>query len=295
MCVYPKFFYAMSERGGLGVKVVKKINTSAVLAIDSAGETVVVFGKGIGFPPVPYELNDLNRVQRIFYGIDSRYYSLIAELPQSIVMLSAEVADEAEIQLRCRLNPNLAITLADHLNFALKRFEKGLSLAAPIAYDIEHLYQREYTLGLYALELLKEQTGTELPKVEAVNVAMHLINAEAEVEGLQSVLRVMEIMDAVEKVIEGALKITLDRESFYYSRFTMHLRYLIQRLESGKQMDLDTGGMLPALAGEFPEVHRCALAVADYFREELDWECNQEEILYLMLHINRMWEKAVQD
>lgn len=276
------------------MKVVKKINTSAVLAIDSAGETVVVFGKGIGFPPVPYELNDLNRVQRIFYGIDSRYYSLIAELPQSIVMLSAEVADEAEIQLRCHLNPNLTITLADHLNFALNRFQKGLNLAAPIAYDIEHLYQREYTLGLYALELLKEQTGTELPKVEAVNVAMHLINAEAEAESLQSVMKTMEIMGAVEKVIEETLEITLDRESFYYSRFTMHLRYLLQRLESGKQMDADTGGMLPTLAKEYPEVYRCALAVAEYLRGAFGWECNQEEILYLMLHINRMWEKAAQ-
>ena len=108
-------------------------------------------------------------------------------------------------------------------------------------------------------------------------------------------MRVMEIMGAVEKVIEQSLGVTLDRESFYYSRFTMHLRYLIQRLEGGKQMEADTGGMLPTLAREFPEVHRCALAVADYFRRELDWECNQEEILYLMLHINRMWEKAAQD
>lgn len=277
------------------MKVVKKINTSAVLAIDSAGETVVVFGKGIGFPPVPYELNDLNRVQRIFYGIDSRYYSLIAELPQSIVMLSAEVADEAEIRLHCRLNPNLTITLADHLNFAISRFKKGLSLAAPIAYDIEHLYQTEYTLGLYALELLEKETSVALPRVEAVNVAMHLINAEAETENLQSVMQIMEIMREVDEVIERFLGITLDRESFYYSRFTMHLRYLIQRLESGKQMDLDTGGMLPTLAREYPEIHRCAMAVADHLREKFGWECNQEEILYLMLHINRMWEKVEQD
>lgn len=277
------------------MKVVKKINTSAVLALDSAGETVVVFGKGIGFPPVPYELNDLNRVQRIFYGIDSRYYSLIAELPQAIVMLSAEVADEAELQLHCRMNPNLTITLADHLNFALSRFEKGLSLAAPIAYDIEHLYQREYALGLYALKLLKEQTGAALPKVEAVNVAMHLINAEAEAESFQAVMRTAEVMGGVEKVIETALEITLDRESFYYSRFTMHLRYLIQRLESGKQMEAAIGDMLPALAKEHPEVYRCALAVADYLRESQGWECNQEEVLYLMLHIERMREKTVQN
>lgn len=277
------------------MKVVKKINTSAVLAIDSAGETVVVFGKGIGFPPVPYELNDLNRVQRIFYGIDSRYYSLIAELPQAIVMLSAEVADEAEIQLHCRLNPNLTITLADHLNFAISRFRKGLSLTAPIAYDIEHLYEKEYSLGLYALELLEKETKTALPKSEAVNVAMHLINAEAETEDLHSVMKTVEIIHGVDSVIEQSLNITLDRESFYYSRFTMHLRYLIQRLEGGQQMDMDTGGMVTTLAKEYPEIYRCALAVADHLKKEFSRECNQEEIMYLMLHINRMWEKVDQN
>ena len=276
------------------MKVVKKINTSAVLAIDSAGETVVVFGKGIGYPPVPYELNDLNRVQRIFFGIDSRYYSLIAELPQNIVMLSAEIMDEAEIQLRCRLNPNLSITLADHLNFAISRFREGMNLTAPIAYDIKHLYEKEYSLGRYALELLEKEAGVALPESEAVSVAMHLINAEAETGDLHSVIRNLEVIEAVDRVIEQKLDITLDRDSFYYSRFTMHLRYLIQRLESGRQADEDASGLLPALVKEYPEVHRCALAVADRLQETFGLACSQEEVMYLMLHINRMWEKVRQ-
>ena len=38
------------------MKIIKKINTSAALALDSAGREIIVLGKGIGFPKVPYEL-----------------------------------------------------------------------------------------------------------------------------------------------------------------------------------------------------------------------------------------------
>lgn len=103
------------------MRIIKKINTGAALALDSAGREVVVLGKGIGFPPVPYELEDISKVERTFYDVDPKYLGMIAELPQSIVLASADIADLAEIELNCRLNPNLPFTLADHLHFAGER------------------------------------------------------------------------------------------------------------------------------------------------------------------------------
>ena len=44
------------------MKIIKKINTSAAIALDSFGKEIVVFGKGIGFPSVPYELEDLSLI-----------------------------------------------------------------------------------------------------------------------------------------------------------------------------------------------------------------------------------------
>ena len=141
------------------MRIIKKINTSAALALDSAGREIVVLGKGVGFPPVPYELTDISRVERTFYDIDPKYLSMIAELPQSIVLASADIADLAEIELNCRLNPNLPFTLADHLNFAVERLKSGIDLTNPIAYDIRHLYPKESALADQALEILKEQNG----------------------------------------------------------------------------------------------------------------------------------------
>ncbi len=273
------------------MRIIKKINTSAALALDSAGREIVVLGKGVGFPPVPYELTDISRIERTFYDIDPKYLGMIAELPQPIVLASADIADLAEIELNCRLNPNLPFTLADHLNFAVERLKSGIDLTNPIAYDIRHLYPKESALADQALEILKEQTGLILPEGEAVNVAMHLINAEAESGDLHSVLMTMKILSEVERIVEKNLRIQLDRESYHYSRFVMHLRYLINRLASGTQTEERGADMLRTLSKEYPSIYLCAREIANYFRATWGWSCNDEEVLYLMLHINRVQER----
>ncbi len=112
------------------MQIIKKINTSAALALDSTGQQVVVLGKGIGFPPVPYELTDLSKIERTFYDVDPKYLSMIRDLPQSVVMVCAEISDQAEIELDCRLNPNLPFTLADHVQFAMERLKNGIDLVS---------------------------------------------------------------------------------------------------------------------------------------------------------------------
>lgn len=273
------------------MKIIKKINTSAVLALDSNGKEIVVLGKGIGFPKVPYELTDLSVIDRTFYDVDPKYLSMIAGLPQPILMASAEIAEQAEIELHCQLNPNLPFTLADHLNFACERQKNGIDLTTPIAYDIRHLYPREAELGSCALDSLREQTGISLPENEAVNVAMHLINAEADSGNIHSLMKTMQIITETGQIVERELNVRLDTSSYGYSRFATHLRYLVQRLESGAPADEAGSSMLRTIAREYPDVYACALKVADYFKNTWGWTCSQEEILYLMLHINRVQGK----
>lgn len=273
------------------MQIIKKINTSAVLALDSTGKEVVVLGKGIGFPKVPYELTDLSVIDRTFYDVDPKYLSMIAGLPQPILMASAEIAEQAEIELHCRLNPNLPFTLADHLNFAVERLKNGIDLTTPIAYDICHLYPREAELGGCALDILREVAGIDLPENEAVNVAMHLINAEAESGDMHTLMQSMQIITEVGQIVEQQFNVKLDTSSYGYSRFATHLRYLIRRLKSGQPTDEGGSGMLRTIAREYPDVYTCACRVSDYFRDVWGWTCSQEEILYLMLHINRVQGK----
>ena len=124
-----------------------------------------------------------------------------------------------------------------------------------------------------------------------VNIALHLINAEAEAGDMHSMMMTLKALSDVDGIVEKQLAITLNKESFSYSRFSMHLRYLIQRLASCRQVEERISGMLAQMRREYPRVYQCARAIADYFQATWNWQCNDEEIVYLMLHISRLQEK----
>ncbi len=272
------------------MKITKRINTNAALAVDNSGKELIVLGKGVGFPKVPYELTDLSNVERTFYDVNPKYFSMIAEIPQAVMLASADIFEQAELDLDCELNPNLPFTLADHLNFAIERIRKGLQVNTPLAYDVKHLYPKEAALGRQALDTLEEYAGVRLPDGEAVNIAMHLINAEAEADDIHTTMLTLQVIEDVNHIVEQELNIQLDKESFYYSRFAMHLRYLIQRLMRGETDEKCGGSMLRSVAREYPDIHVCAKKVSAYLLREHGWVCNEEETLFLMLHINRVRE-----
>lgn len=65
------------------MQIFKKINNNVALARDAKGRELVVFGKGIGFPAMPYELTDLSAVQRTFYDVNEKYFALLRDAKYS--------------------------------------------------------------------------------------------------------------------------------------------------------------------------------------------------------------------
>lgn len=270
------------------MKLLRKINNNAAVAQDKRGREMVVLGRGVGFHPMPYELTDLSVVYRTFYDVDPQYYEMLSSLPEEALMAAADIAEQAEIALQAELNPNLPFTLADHIAFAQEREKQGIRLATPLHYDVQHLYPREYELGLQAMETVCLRTGTALPRAEAVNIALHIVNAELEGSDLSSTLAAVEVLDEVTVLVERELGIALDRESYNYARFAMHIQFLVRRLSSGKVMEQGSGKMLSELSAEYPATYRCAQAVAKEIEQRHGWHCSSDEVLYLMLHIYRV-------
>lgn len=273
------------------MKIIKQINNSAALAIDNDGNELIVFGRGIGYGKIPYELTDLSKIERTFYDVDPKYVSMISQIPQKILAVSMATAEQAERELDCDLNPNLPFTLADHLSFSVERVQKGIELTTPLAYDVAHLYPLEYALGCITLKAVKDQIGVQMPESEAVSIAMHLINAEAENGDMHFTMMATCIIADIDTIITRQLGVQLDLQSYSYARFTMHLRYLVQRIANGERMEIAVGGMLRELSREYPEIYRCTQQIVQYFREKWNWDCSNEEIVYLMMHINRLREK----
>ncbi|GLC90467.1 PRD domain-containing protein [Lysinibacillus piscis] len=275
------------------MKVIKKINNNVAICMDSNNKELIAFGKGIGFPPMPYELSDLSSISMTFYRIDNRFYHLIEEIPENIFEVTALIADKARKTLTSPLNPNLLISLADHINFATIRLKKYKKMQMVFSYDVEQLYPKETELGRYAVDLIQKRLFVKFPESEITNIAMHFVNAkeeeEPETEGPDTEALIWEVADK----IEDFFSLTIDRTSFNYNRFAMHMRYYLKRIKDEAQFMNDNTAILTAMKENNEKIYDCAFMIGNYIDEKLASTTTEDEILYLMMHINRIIKNTI--
>lgn len=270
------------------MKVIKKINNNVAICRDAQGNELVAFGKGIGFPKTPYKLADLSQITMTFYQLDSHYYQLLMEIPQDILDLSAEIVRMAQAQLRNYLNPNMVFSLADHINFAIKRQSTYKDMKFVFSYDFEQLYPQETELALYAVKLIQKRLLITLPKSEVTAIAMHFVNGQAELEASEEEIDTEQLIERITRLVESTFSIALNTDSFSFSRFAMHLRYYIKRLKIHEQFVDNNEELFITLRDSMPAVYACARTIGTYIEDELGFETTDDELIYLMIHINRL-------
>jgi len=271
--------------------VVKKINNNVAVCVDAAGRELVAFGKGIGFGAIPRDV-PLKDIQRTFYNIDDSGQNIMRDLPSEVVLFSAQIIDAAVNELPYDLSPNAVLLLADHIAFAIERTRKQLNVRMPLAYDIQQTYPVEYKLAEHAVERIRREFQVGLPKEEAVGIAINLINARASDAPKEKAGRDdAAMLEDVTRIVEEHFHITVDRESFNFSRYATHLQYLFQRIHQEKAIDSENLRMYKDLRAEFPDISDCVEKIAEHISGS--WRCSlsEEEKLYLILHVNRICAK----
>lgn len=270
------------------MKVIKKINNNVAVCVDSQHHELIAFGKGIGFQKTPYELTDLSKIHRTYYGIDSRYLGLLETIPEDIFDISTKIVDFATIHIDKELSSNVVITLADHINFAIERYEKNMNFKMPISYDLKYLYENEMYVGQKGVDYINKVKKIHLPKDEAVGIAMHFINAENVVKNEKQEIDDDKIIEEITKIIEGDFSLTIDKDGFNYSRFVSHMHYLLKRRNQNQEVHSENLKLFESMKEDFKETYLCVCHIRDYLMDTLDWNPSKEELLYLMLHVNRL-------
>lgn len=272
--------------------ILKKINNNVALASTDAGEEVVVFGKGVGFYEMPYELEDESVIQRIFRDVDEKCVGGFANIADEVLLVVSDIAAMADKALDCKLAGNLVVCLADHLQYAIERTGDGIAIENPLSHEVAFVYPREVELGRRGIELVSERMGVNLPESEITSIALHLVNAEVDGMGssqdMDLVMKSTVILERATQVIEGQLGQQLDRTSYAYVRFVAHLRFLIRRLMRGGCKETENSGLFRQAARDFPDAYRCAAGINEYLKRDYNWSCSDEEMLYLMMHVNRL-------
>ncbi len=273
--------------------VCKKINNNVAVCRDGNGRERIAFGKGIGFPPTPYELTDLNKIDRTFYNVSGQYLPLLNDIPGDVIEFTADQMDEVIGSLPYETSPNLTLTLADHLAFAMERAKKGIYVQMPPVYELEQSYPLEVKLGRRFVAALERQFRCTLPKGEVQGVAMHFINARnAPAQGAEPAPDIEQqyetILEQTTEIIEREMGITVKRSSFNYARFATHLQYLLKRMFEQTPIDTENVQMYRSIREEYPEVAACVDKIGEYYRDTWHAALTEEEKLYLIMHTNRV-------
>ncbi|HIG0358555.1 TPA: PRD domain-containing protein [Clostridium sporogenes] len=270
------------------MKVIKKINNNVAICLDKDDRELIAFGKGIGFPKVPYELNNLSLITRTFYGVEYRYFDLFKQIDERVFEVCAKIIDVGRSKIKNTFSSNILFTLADHINFALERTKKNIVIKSPIFYDIENLYEIEVEVGKISLDLIKKELGVQLPKEEAYSIALHFINSEKELGNTGINGKNSLIIEDVILIVERCQNISIKRYGFNYSRFNTHMEYLLKRRKKDINVSSENKNIFFAMKEQYLDIYKCVNEINKYFINTLNWDLNEEELLYLMLHINRI-------
>ncbi len=90
--------------------------------------------------------------------------------------------------------------------------------------EIIALYNSEYAISRDAVTISKEQFSVQLPADEIGFIALHILNNYEKSVDYESV-RIIELSHIITGLIEVVYYRKVDRSSFNYSRFMIHLKY----------------------------------------------------------------------
>lgn len=269
------------------MRIVKRINTNAVVCLDSRGREVVALGRGIGFPDAGNDV-EVARIERTFYDVDARYLGLLDEIPLDVLSASAQIVDVIRAALPYELAPSFPLTLADHIAFMLKRAHEHLKVSMPFSYDLAQLYPEEFRLGRFTVERIERAFSVSLPYEEAAGVAMSILSAAVPGDARPAGIDIDHLLDQLVDVIERELAIKIDRDGVAFARFAMHVRYLVRGIHADSPRDAPGGNLLAALDSEYPQLTACADDVAALLGRALGCELVSGERVYIALHLNRL-------
>lgn len=267
------------------------LNNNLVLSKNSAGEEIIVKGKGIGFQKSKGDVIEEERIEKIFTfaqsGRGSRFQRFFSSIQAEYIDLTDKIVDYALMQYDMKLSDSIYIALSDHLEGVCSRYEKGMQMPNGLLFDIQRMYRQEYDIGRFALRLLKKEKDMDLRNDEAGYIAMHFINAQTD-NDMEDIYMITKVVGEVLDIVQTHFRMVLNDEDYNYQRFQTHLKFFAQRLLMGNLYYEQDDGLYEVIRERYPDVYECVQKIVAHIEQEYRYNMSKEEMLYLMIHIERV-------
>lgn len=278
------------------ISVVKSIiNNNIVIVKDFNGREVIAIGKGLGFKKHKNEFVYPHEVMKTYVLVGKTVngmFTLFEEVPFDVIEIAQKIIDYASNQLGITFNVNLLSGLADHINFSMMQYKQGLQTSKLVNEEVKRFYKEEYLIGIYAVNLINEKFNIKLPKDEATSIAFHLITATENKSNHQALVIMQGVSDII-KIVENYLGSQLNEDTFIYSRFVIHLKFFLGSILSNQieNTNFELNSIFVRLNTKYKEVRICIQEITKYVLEHFHYHCRDEDCIYLMIHIVRLYER----
>ena len=271
------------------------LNNNVVVIVDESGGERVLMGRGLGFKMRPKDLVDVGKVEKTFVlargekGESQRL--LLQDAPYEVLAAATAGVAAAEKCMGRSLGRSITLAVIDHLQYLLERMDKGLTISTSAMPELRVVHPEESQAGVAMIQAVSQVLGRELPEDEGVFLTMHVLNATRDEPGRNSALlfsRVHQVVSTIEESLARRGSPGLDHSSMDYARFVLHIKFLIQRVLEETMLRGSHSAMYEVASNSYPESHALALEVKGMVASKWEVELTDEELLYLIVHIERL-------
>lgn len=284
--------FVLEER--VAMKIVRVLNTNAVVTVNAEGRELIITGAGIGFKKKKGENLDQSKADKIYYlkntDDSKRLQKVVAEISEEYLGIADRVVVAARKE-NLKVRDSLYITLTDHINSAVDRYRTGIVLKNMMKIEIRKFYPKEYEIGQKAVLWIKEQNGEDLGEDEAAFIAMHIVSAEFETERDIDVKKITELIHAVLQIVRIHFKIEFDEKSVSYERFLTHLKFFAARVFDDTVYQDSMQEIYKILTEQNAYAYSGVRKIAEYIEKQYAYKLTIDERLYLLIHIKRILDE----
>ncbi|MGM7720108.1 glucose PTS transporter transcription antiterminator GlcT [Metabacillus sp. Hm71] len=274
-------------------QIKKALNNNVLIAHHHSFGEVVLIGKGIGFGKKKDDILEENRFEKMFVLTNQKeqeqYKKLLTDIDEDMLDVVQDVIRYISDRVEHPLNEHIHIALTDHITFALKRLQQGMDLKNPFLIETKSLYPFEFQLATEVIKRLNKKLNVKLPDGEIGFIALH-IHSSITNKPLSEVNQYSQLISRLTDVIEDSLKIKVDRESVNYLRLVRHLRYTIERVNTGETV-AEPEKLAFLLKNEYPLCYNTSWKMIKVMQQALKKPVYEAEAVYLTMHLYRLTNK----
>ena len=278
------------------MRVKKIFNNNSLLAENSKQLEVILLGRGIAYQKKIGDLVDSEKIEKTFVldtkELSNKFIELFREVPINHIELCNRIISEAQQELNVKFGNSIYIGLTDHINYALTRFKQGQQMKNILLWDIKRFYKNEFNAALKALKTIKYYEGISLSDDEAGFIALHFVNGQEDNNEMNTIVKETETVKEILNIVKYHYKVEIDEDSLNFSRFVTHAIYLIRRIEKDERLDSNDDFLFNQIKDKYPEAYDCTCKINKYIKLKFNKTITKDEMLYCMVHINRVCERA---